>query len=419
MNGRELALKALIGFENKGKTLKDFAENGKKEKPDKNMGKTYDYFYGTIKMKKRLDYILDKHLKNKKLNSLPVPIRNILREGAYGLLFSKDPAHAVVNESVKLARKFGHNGTAGLVNAVLRNLHPVNYPKDRIKYLSTFYSFPEFLIQLLLKAYGDETEDILKASNLPPVTSIRVNTLKVTPDEAFSNLKKEGFKTEKIKGREKNLLTESKAIYGENFKKGYFQVQGITQTINTEILEPKKGEIILDLCSFPGTKSTGIAEIIEDEGTILSVDKKEFGPLVRNARRLGIRCIYPVRSDVRYFSVSKADRILLDVPCSGTGVMGKRGDLRWNLSMESLKRLVILQRELLNSAAKNLKKGGVLVYCTCSILPQENEEQIQWFLDRNSDFKIVERADDKETFVRNLPGKPYYDGGFGAALIRR
>jgi 16S rRNA (cytosine967-C5)-methyltransferase len=419
MNGRELALKALIGFENKGKTVKDFTGNEKKGESDINMGKAYDYFYGTIKMIKRLDYILDKHLKNKDIKSLPVPIRNILREGAYGLLFSKDPAHAVVNESVKLARKFGHNGTAGLVNAVLRNLQPVSYPEDRIKYMATFYSFPEFLVRLLMKVYGDETEDILKASNLPPVTSIRVNTLKATPPEVLRNLVKEGFKTERVKERERNLLTESKAIYSESFKKGYFQVQGITQTINTEILGAERGEIILDLCSFPGTKSTGIAEIMNDDGLVLSIDKKDMSLVVENSKRLGIKSIYPVIADVLNFSVSDADRVLLDVPCSGTGVMGKRGDLRWNLSMESLKRLIEIQKKLLSSAAKNVKKGGFLVYSTCSILPEENEGQISWFLDNNPDFKIVECAGDNNPFIQTLPGKPYYDAGFGAVLIRR
>ena len=239
-----------------------------------------------------------------------------------------DPAHAVVDESVKLAKKFGHNGTAGLVNAVLRNLHPVNYPEDRIKYLATFYSFPEFLVRLLLKIYQEETEEILNASNLPPVTSIRVNTLKTTPEEVLISLKKEGFKAERIENRRRNLLTESRAIYGESFKKGYFQIQGITQTMNIEILGAEKEETILDLCSFPGTKSTGIAEIMGDDGTVLSVDKKDLRPLVKNARRLGIKSIYPIIADVLDFSVSKAHRILLDVPCSGTGVMRKRRDLR-------------------------------------------------------------------------------------------
>jgi 16S rRNA (cytosine967-C5)-methyltransferase len=418
MNGRELALKALIEFESGRKTLKNFVEVRKGETADKNIQKAYDYYYGTVKMIKRLDYILDKHLKKRNLKSLPLPIRNILREGTYGLLFSSDPDHAVVNESVNLAKKFGHNGTASLVNGVLRNLHPVAYPEEPLKYLSTFYSFPEFLVHLLMDEYGEKTEDILKESNRPPVTTIRVNRLKTTAEAVLKDLKEEGFKTEKIEGRKYNLLTESGAVYSDSFKRGDFQIQGVTQTMNTEILSPEKGEVILDLCSVPGTKSTGIAENMGDEGIVLSVDKKELYMVIHNAERLGIKSIYAVKADVRNFRVSRADRILLDVPCSGTAVMGKRGELRWTLTLKSLSRLVGLQREMLNSAAKNLKKNGVLVYSTCSILPEENEKQIQWFLEENPDF-IIERAGEDNPFVRNLPGSPFYDGGFGAILIRR
>lgn len=418
MNGRELALEALIGFETKGKTLRDFSKTGKKNLPDSSIQKAYDYFYGSVKMIKRLDYVLEKHLRKKRLKSLPLPIRNILREGAYGLLFSKDPAHAVVNESVNLAKKFGHSGTASLVNAVLRNLRPVSYPQEPVEYLSTFYSFPKFLIRLLLDVYADKTEDILKASNLPPVTTIRINTMRSNPGEVLKDLKEEGLKAERIEGREINLLTESKAIYSRSFKKGNFQIQGVTQTINTEILCPKIGEVILDLCSVPGTKSTGIAEIIEDNGIVLSVDKKDLRLVVQNAGRLGLKSIYPIKADARNFRVARADRVLLDVPCSGTGVMGKRADLRWNLSLAALNRLVDLQRELLSCAAKNLSKNGVLVYSTCSILPHENEEQIQWFLKENPDF-VLKSVGENNLFIRTLPGIPYYDGGFGSVLIRR
>ncbi len=412
MNGREWALKALIEFENSGKTLKNMTEARKGEKADKDIQKAYDYFYGTVKMMKRLDYVLEKHLKKKKLKNLPLPIRNVLREGVYGLLFSQDPDHAVVNESVNLAKKFGHNGTAALVNAILRNLHPVTYPEERVKYLSTFYSFPEFLVSRLIEAYGEKAEDILRDSNISPVTTIRVNRLKATPERVLEDLKKEGFKAEKIETREYNLLTESGVVYSDCFKKGNFQIQGVTQTMNAEMLSPQRGEIILDLCSAPGTKSTAIAEIMGDDGIILSVDRKKLYQVVRDAERLGIKSVYPVRADVRNFHVKRADRILLDVPCSGTGVMGKRGDLRWNVTSESLGRLVNLQREMLSSSAENLGKGGVLVYSTCSIFPEENEKQIEWFLSKNQDF-IIERA------VLNLPGQPFYDGGFSAVLLRR
>lgn len=418
MNGRELALKALIEFENGKKTLKSFVELRKGEKADRGIQKAYDYYYGTVKMIKRLDYVLERHLKNKELKSLPLPIKNILREGAYGLLFSADPDHAVVNESVNLAKKYGHNGTASLVNAVLRNLHPVTYPEEPLEYLSTFYSYPEFLVHQLMDEYGEKTENILKESNRPPVTTIRVNRLKTTSEEVIKELIEEGFDAKRIEGREYNLLTNSGAIYSDSFKRGYFQVQGVTQTMNTEILSAKEGEIILDLCSAPGTKSTGIAEIIGDKGIVLSVDKKDLYMVASNAERLGIRSVYPIKADVKYFRVAQADKVLLDVPCSGTGVMGKKGELRWNLTPESLSRLVALQRELLSAAAENLKRGGVLVYSTCSILPQENEKQVQWFLEENPDF-IVKCACEGDPFIRNLPGYPYYDGGFGAVLIRR
>lgn len=418
MNGRELALKTLIEFESGERPLKSFKELRKGVKADRDVQKAYDYYYGTVKMVKRLDYILEKHLKNKELKSLPLPIRNILREGAYGLLFSADPDHAVVNESVNLAKKYGHNGTASLVNAVLRNLHPVTYPLEPLKYLSTFYSFPEFLVRQLMDEYGEKTENILKESNRPPVTTIRVNRLKTTSEEVLKELIEEGFDAKKIEGREYNLLTDSGVIYSDSFKRGYFQVQGITQTMNTEILSAKEGEIILDLCSAPGTKSTGIAEIIGDKGIVLSVDKKGLYMVASNAERLGIRSVYPIKADVKHFRVAHADKVLLDVPCSGTGVMGKKGELRWNLTPESLSRLVALQRELLSAAAGNLKRDGVLVYSTCSILPQENEKQVQWFLEENPDF-IVKCACEEDPFIRNLPGYPYYDGGFGAVLIRR
>jgi 16S rRNA (cytosine967-C5)-methyltransferase len=231
-------------------------------------------------------------------------------------------------------------------------------------------------------------------------------------------LREEGFRAEAREKREYNLLTEGGVVYSDSFKRGCFQIQGVTQTMNTEVLSPGKGEIILDLCSVPGTKSTGIAEIMGDEGIVLSVDKKDLHMVSQNARRLGIKSIYPIKADVRNFSVTCTDRILLDVPCSGTGVMGKRGELRWNLNLKSLSRLVKLQREMLVSAAKNLKRSGVLVYSTCSILTAENEKQIQWFVAENPDF-IVECVREGEPFIRNLPGFPFYDGGFGAILIRR
>jgi len=408
----------LIQFEKRGLTLKDSLEVEKGKFPNREIQKAYDYFYGSLRLRKRLDYILEKHLRKYKLIDLPVTIRNILRQGAYGILSSRDPDYAVVNQSVDLAKKYGHKGTASLVNGVLRNLHQVEYPEEPLKYLSIFYSFPEFLVKKIMNAYGEDTERILEASNKVSPTSIRVNRLKTTPAALIELLKEEGIRVTKCKESDYNLLTEGNVLYTKSFREGLFQVQGVTQTINTEILAPEKGEIILDLCSAPGTKSTGIAELMGDDGLILSVDIKDLDKVVSNCRRLGIKSVYPIQADVRGFNVRSSDRILLDVPCSGSGVMAQRGALRWRITLDSLKRLKTLQMELLNASVRNMKSGGILVYATCSILPEENEDQIYRFLKENSDFTIEWALEDKPFFI-NFPGGWASDGGFGAIIRRR
>lgn len=341
-----------------------------------------------------------------------------MRLGIYGIQYSNDPDYAVVDSYVTLARKYGHNGTASLVNGLLRNLHPVEYPKDRIKYLSIFYSYPEWLVKKLLDAYGEGCEKILKVSNEPPRISIRVNRLKISISELQELLKKEGIETKKSEISDSNILTGGNVIYTNAFEDGFFQVQSVTQTLITKMLSPERGEVILDLCSSPGGKSTGIAEIMDDEGMILSVDIKNLNKVISNCRRLGLGSVHPIKADAREFYVSMVDRIMLDVPCSGTGVMGQRGDLRWNITHKSIESLKRLQQELLNSASKNLNPGGILVYSTCSILPEENEEQVYRFLKENPNFEL-EPLDSDEFFISKIPGFGNQNGGFGAKIRKR
>ncbi|MCK4818061.1 hypothetical protein KA005_19990, partial [bacterium] len=277
---------------------------------------------------------------------------------------------------------------------------------------------PMWLVRKLLDAYGDRCEKILEESNKPPRISIRVNRLKKKVSELQKVLKKEGVETEKSEISDYNLFTDGAVLYTNAFKDGLFQVQSIPQTLFTLLLSPKRGEVILDLCSSPGGKSTGIAEIMGDKGMILSVDIKNLDKVVSNCLRLGLRSVYPIKADVRDFSVSRADRIMLDVPCSGTGVMAKRGDLRWNIKPESLGSLKSLQLELLNNAARNLSTGGVLVYATCSILPEENEEQVYRFLKDNTDFEL-EPLDSSNPFIVKVPGFGTMDGGFGAKIRKK
>ncbi|MCK4225452.1 16S rRNA (cytosine(967)-C(5))-methyltransferase RsmB [candidate division WOR-3 bacterium] len=417
LKGRELALKFLIEFEKKGITIKDFLDSRRENSVKQSIQKAYDYFYGCVRLRKRLDYILKKHLKKYDISELPIPIRNVLRLGVYGLEFSHDPEYAVVDTLVTLARKYGHNGTASLVNGVLRNLHRVEYPEERIEYLSIFYSFPEWMVIKLVNIYGGDTEKILDASNQPPGISIRVNRLKITPSKLQEQLMSEGVETKESNVSKYNLLTDSSVLYTRAFQEGLFQVQSVTQTLITEMLSPKRGEIVLDLCSSPGGKSTGIAEIMGDEGMILSVDIKNLDKVVCNCRRLDLQSVFPIRADARKFYIRNARRIMLDVPCSGTGVMAARGDLRWNVKPETIESLKILQLELLSTASQNLHRGGSLVYATCSILPEENEEQLYRFLEENPDFKL-EPLDKGEPFLFKIPGFGTPNGGFGA-IIRR
>jgi 16S rRNA (cytosine967-C5)-methyltransferase len=418
IEGRELALKSLIKYEKNGLTIRESSEEDRASSLNKNIQKAYDYFYGTIRHLKKLDYIISKHLRKYNLFDLPLPIRNILRLGVYGIQNSGDPDYAVVDSYVKLARKYGHNGTASLVNGILRNLHPVDFPEDRIEYLSIFYSHPRWLIEKLLCIFGDESEKILERNNEIPRISIRVNRLKTSTLNLKRRLKEEGIDIESSNFSEYNLLTGGNVLYTGAFKEGFFSVQSVTQTLITEMLSPKRGEVILDLCSSPGGKSTGIAEKMEDNGVVVSVDLKNLHKVFYNCKRLGIKSVYPVRADAREFHIKKVDRIMLDVPCSGTGTLGQKADIRWKITPMSLESLKSLQRTLLNNAAKNLKPDGTLLYATCSILPEENEEQVCGFLDKNKDFELNPLTSN-ELFLSKIQGLGAQTGGFAAKIRRK
>jgi 16S rRNA (cytosine967-C5)-methyltransferase len=418
IEGRELALKSLIKYEKSGLTIRESCEEDRGSSLNEDIQKAYDYFYGTVRHLRKLDYIISKHLRKYSLFDLTAPIRNILRLGVYGILHSKAPEYAIVDSYVTLARKYGHNGTASLVNGILRNLHPVDFPEDRIEYLSIFYSHPRWLVEKLLWIFGDKSEKIMEKNNEVPRISIRVNRLKTNTLYLKRQLNEEGVETENSNFSDYNLLAGGNVLYTDAFKEGLFSVQSVTQTLITEMLNPKIGEVILDLCSSPGGKSTGIAEIMEDNGVVVSVDLKSLHKVLYNCKRLGIKSVYPVRADVREFQIKKADRIMLDVPCSGTGTLSQKADIRWNITPLNLKSLKSLQRALLNNAAKNLKPGGILLYATCSILPEENEEQVYDFLDKNKDFELCPSSSN-ELFLSKIQGLGAQTGGFCAKIRRK
>jgi 16S rRNA (cytosine967-C5)-methyltransferase len=391
--------------------------------------------HGTTKMRRRLDYVLSLFLE-RKLEELTPWIRNILRMGLYQIDFlDKVPERAAVDESVKLAKKFGHRGTVALVNAVLRSYlrdrGRITFPsreENRIENLALFYSFPDWMVERWLELLGEEqTVKLCEAFNKRPQLSCRVNSLK-TDKEALQGT----FRREKIKFRPgrflKNFYTVESKIDLERFaplRQGWVYFQDESAGLPVELLDPQPGERILDLCAAPGGKSTYIAERMGDQGKVLAIDasKRRLKTVQENCKRLGVRSVALCCADARDYRCSEVDRILVDAPCSALGTLGRHSDARWTKQEGDLARLQKLQLEILFNAAELLRTGGVLVYSTCTIAPEENDSVIERFLEARGDFNLRNSSEflgsevvDQNGMVRTLPHIHKIDGSFACRL---
>jgi len=348
---------------------------------------------GAIKRKLSLDYYIER-ISTKKVKKLSPAVRNILRLGIFELEYLKRPDFAVVNSYVDICNKKDKK-SSGFVNAVLRNFtrkrEEISIPPEN---LSIKYSHPQWMIEKWKKNYGkDVTEKILEYNNTPPKTVLRINRLK-TDKQHLMKLFTENNTAFKESGLcEDCLIMETggsiKAIPG--FEEGLWAVQGETSAMVATILSPQKNERILDLCAAPGAKTTHIASIMGNTGQITAVDVSHarLEKISQNLKRLGIKNVQTIEGDASTIKLKKDyDRILADVPCSNTGVLGKRPDARWNRKPEDIAGLADLQLKILNNAAEMLKPGGVLVYSTCSIEPEENTEVIEKFLNSNKGFTL-------------------------------
>jgi len=389
---------------------------------------------GVTRWRGRLDWILNRLVEGG-INKLTPWIRNILRLGLYQILFlNQIPTFAATDESVKLAKKYGHEGTARLVNAVLRRAireaSQIKYPlisEDPVTHIASFYSHPAWIVRRWVERFGiEETILLCQTNNLRPPLSVRVNLLKTSPLQLKERLEKEGVKAKPGRYTSQSLILEGAPPLEESpsFQEGLFQVQDESSVLVGLLLDPQKGEKVIDLCSAPGGKATHLAELMGDEGSIIAVEPKlsRLILLKKNCERLGIKKVYPCLGNGRYFQTRPVDRVLVDVPCSGTGVLARRADLRWRLREGSFITLKKLQRELLFQAAILVKNGGVVVYSTCSIEPEENEEVIMEFLDTHPSF-TVEKVDllpseivDARGFLRTFPHLHGIDGVFAARL---
>jgi len=418
----------------------------------KNMGEKFspldrafitEMVYGTIKWKLKIDNIINNFSRVKSDKISPF-ILNILRLGIYQLDYmDKVPESAAVNESVKLAKKYGNPGAAKYVNAVLRNyIRKQNEDflpdknEDSVKYLSMCYSYPEWIVEKLVDEYGNDfTESFLDCSNKVPGLNIRVNRLKTQKEILTESLTKKGIEVKDgIYLGDALLLKDVPGIENlDEYKNGYLTVQDESSMLAVCILSPKPGELIMDVCSAPGTKTTYIAELMDNKGKILAgdINESKLRLVEQNVKRLGINIVETYCQDAALVLDEyrdKADRVIVDAPCSGLGIMRKKPEIRWNRSNKDIKQIQSIQGSILEASSNYVKVGGVLLYSTCTIIKEENEMTIHKFLEDNKNFVLedicdflpegIKKESCKDGYIELYPNIDGVDGFFIARLRR-
>lgn len=336
--------------------------------------------YGVVTWKLTLEYIIQKYSKTK-IKKMSDWVKNILYLGSYQIIFlDKVPKSAAVNESVNLCKKYNFK-SVGLVNAILRKIEKSDYKEisnitNSITRISLKYSMPEWIVKKFCDEYGEEeTANICQNLNLRPNISVRINRLKGKMDLGEKGIL-EDFRT--ITGT-KNITKTKEYIEGN------ITIQDEAAGLSSFVLAPKEGEIVLDACSAPGGKTTYLAELMHNKGKIVAWDiyEERLKQVEQNAKRLGIDIIQTEVHDATKLKeeyVEKFDKILLDVPCLGLGVIRRKPDIKWNRQEEDIKEIFDIQFNILKTCSKYLKKNGTLVYSTCSMLKEENDAIIEKFI---------------------------------------
>ena len=398
---------------------------------------------GTVEYQLRIDYILDQYSSVKVQKMKPV-IRNILRSGVYQLLFMDGvPDSAACNEAVKLAQKKGFYSLKGFVNGVLRTISrekdAVVYPDrntDLSRYFSVFYSMPQWLVERWLGEYGPEiTEGMLQDFLKDRLTTIRCQQHRMNPEMAIRSMEEQGAHLEKAPYLPYAwYLSEYSHLAGlKSFVMGRIVVQDLSSMLVGEVSGAKKGDYVIDLCAAPGGKSLHVADKMEGYGHVDARDLTDYKvELIReNIRRTDVINVEASRKDATILdkdSIEKADVVLADVPCSGLGVIGKKTDIKYRIEQDKIRELVVLQRQILHNAAAYVKPGGTLIYSTCTITREENQENVQWFVE-NYPYELesldpwiceeLQNEDTKKGYLQLLPGVHKTDGFFIARLKKR
>ena len=381
--------------------------------------------YGTIKAGKSLDWKISRYLKYP-LSKVDAKVLAVLRAGFYQIFFmDRVPNSAAVNESVELSKQFCGQWASKFINAVLRSAvrepHKSDFPTDNDVNSLALRSFhPVWLVKFFIEEFGlDAAIKILQFDNTDPPLCLRVNFLKTTREDVLNALKTFGINAEPSTFAPEGIICKGHGSL-DKFKMlraGLCQVQDESSMTAARLLNPAAGEFVRDCCAAPGGKATHLAELMQNRGRIIAADIHEhkIKHIRQNAERLGIKIIEPLLIDAKKIGEKfpeQADKVLVDAPCSGLGVLRRKADLRWKKNLAEISELPTLQGKILSGAAKALKRGGTLLYSTCTIARRENQDVVEKFLAANENFELAEM----QTL---LPHVTNTDGFFSAKLIRK
>jgi 16S rRNA (cytosine967-C5)-methyltransferase len=407
MTAREVALRVVLdvfpspgsrALERGAQASLDYRA-GKARLSDRDRAFAAELAYGAIKMRRSLDWYLEPFIGNRDRSQrsrkeLPPAIRELLRLAMYELLYTRPDVHATVFEFVNLAKRYGHRGLANLVNAVLRGalreppLDPYREAfADENEYLATRYSLPTWLVRQWRQVFGERTQAICAAVNEPAQPAIVVNALKSTPEEAANRLGSSGVVT-----RPSSLVAESLLVDGGQASlragDGAWWLQSESSAMPVDVLNPQPGEAVLDVCSGRGNKALQIGARLAREGVLLCIERDPRKVALLGRRLEEAEVVAGIVSGDAGKALlppeQRFDRVLVDAPCSGVGVVGRHPEARWKKQGADGERLSITQRALLEQTARHVYPGGTLVYAVCSTDPRETTEVMDWFLSREN-----------------------------------
>ncbi|NMB00990.1 MAG: 16S rRNA (cytosine(967)-C(5))-methyltransferase RsmB [Firmicutes bacterium] len=416
-NPRQLAVITLNQLEETGGFLRELvdAQIRSNDLTRVDQGLYTELVYGTVRMRANLDYILQKY-SSRPLAKIQLSILNVLRSALYQILYlDRIPVSAAVNEAVRLARIFGHEGVVKFTNGILRRVAresaTITYPSledNPVDHISFKYSYPSWIVELWLDWWGlEETLALCQAMNEQPEMHIRVNTLKTTQEEVEAHLTERGcscspgrFVPEILKVHPGHLVISDSWL-----SEGKYYVQDESSALVAHALQVEPGQVVYDLCSAPGGKATHLAQLMKNQGRIMAFDvsSTRLETVEKNAQRLGISIIETRQGDASSdLGLAPAPRVLVDAPCSGLGTMRHRPDIRWSKSKEEIRDLVEIQKGILSQAANYVAPGGLLLYTTCSLTKWENHDVAQWFLANHPQFS----PDSFPSWFPETPGEP-------------